>query len=555
MDSLQDPEIGLDHDLVADVFQGIEGPQMGFQRLVLRLVGVPQAECAEEESRPSQQVGQGQPEGGFLSERIQPRMVHGRPWRILPGGSVHDPVDEVVTPVVIYGGDGPDAAPQVFRAPFQCPELFRFQVRIGPVAAHRVIQVGESGHPIGRVVGGIEPEGIGNLEVGIDTGEKHHAFAVPGIVDGREARRGGKASNRDMVLQEEVQRRTGETADIDAFGAFQPLSQVRTDDPLMPGFRAEGALAQAGFDPEIQVRAGDIGFVVIERILFRSATEQFEAVFPMVPVEGGGEVQRPFPFRPDGREGLQRVFELVVVGRAVEGAGAEVLVAEAHLPAEVAAAEVVRAVPEGLDGGVVAVLAAGSVAAEAIAALITRRNAVETAPVHEFCRCRRAERTEGAALHAGGRGISGGLARDDIDGAQQGRSPIDPGRRPFQHLDALDVADVHGEIEGIVSRLGIGDVDPVQEHGDLVVGAAADADVRLHAHRAPLPHIHAQCVLEQVVDRLGRGRCDGQAVQERDDAGAAMQGHGNARRRDLDAVDGLGPGLGGGGRGRRQESC
>ena len=46
-----EPEIGLGDDLVADVFQGIEGPDIRFQLFVLRLVAVSQVEGAEEEVR------------------------------------------------------------------------------------------------------------------------------------------------------------------------------------------------------------------------------------------------------------------------------------------------------------------------------------------------------------------------------------------------------------------------------------------------------------------------------------------------------------------------
>ena len=91
-----------------------------------------------------------------------------------------------------------------------------------------------------------------------------------------------------------------------------------------------------------------------------------------------------------------------------------------------------------------------------------------------------------------------------------------------------------------MSRLRVGDVDPVEEDGHLVIGAAADADVGLHAHRTPLTHIHAHRVLEQVIDRFGRRRCNRQTVHERHDPRAAVQRHRNPRRRDLYAVNPLG---------------
>ena len=88
--------------------------------------------------------------------------------------------------------------------------------------------------------------------------------------------------------------------------------------------------------------------MIIEGIFVGRAAEQFKAVLAVIPVQGRGEVKLSLSFRPDGREGLQGVLKLVVISGAVECAGTEVLVAHARLPAEVAAAEIVCAVPESL---------------------------------------------------------------------------------------------------------------------------------------------------------------------------------------------------------------
>ena len=222
-----------------------------------------------------------------------------------------------------------------------------------------------------------------------------------------------------MMFQEQVESCPVQAADIDTPGIGQLLSEVRADDPFVPGLGTEGRLSQPRLSPEVQVRAQDIGLVVIERILLRSAAEQFEAVLPMVPVQGRGEVQGAFTFRLDGSEGLQRVLELVVEFGAVEGAGSEILVAHARLPAEVTPSEVMGAVPEGLDGTEVAVQAAGGVPAVAVAALVSGGNAVEAAPVPDFRRGRSPQGPERAAFHAGGHRVLRSLARDNIDGAQQ----------------------------------------------------------------------------------------------------------------------------------------
>ena len=53
------PQIGLRDDFVTDVLQGIDGPQMRFQLLVLRLVAVSQAERTEEEIGVPHHLGEG----------------------------------------------------------------------------------------------------------------------------------------------------------------------------------------------------------------------------------------------------------------------------------------------------------------------------------------------------------------------------------------------------------------------------------------------------------------------------------------------------------------
>ena len=98
------------------------------------------------------------------------------------------------------------------------------------------------------------------------------------------------------------------------------------------------------------------------------------------------------------------------------------------------------------------------------------------------------------------------------------------------------VAETDREIGRVVPGLGIGDVDAVQQHRDLIVRAAAHADVGLHAHGPALPHVHAQGVFEQVVDVLGRGGGDGKAVDQRDRARILMKGNGQFRCSDRNAV-------------------
>ena len=151
-----------------------------------------------------------------------------------------------------------------------------------------------------------------------------------------------------------------------------------------------------------------------------------------------------------------------------------------------------------------------------------------------------AQGKEGTAFQDGRHDIIGLLFGDDVDGSQQRRGSVNPGSGPFEHLDALDIAQVHGEIHRIMPGLRVGDVDAVKQDRDLVVGAAADADVGLHAHGAALADIYAQRVFEQVVDGLCRRGGDRHAVHQGDDARAAVERYGNARGRDGHAVNGIG---------------
>ena len=86
------------------------------------------------------------------------------------------------------------------------------------------------------------------------------------------------------MLQEQIESCPVEAAGIDAPGIGPLLAEVRADDPFVPDLGAESRLSQPGIDPEVQVRAKDIGLVVVERILVRRAAEEFETVLSVIPV-------------------------------------------------------------------------------------------------------------------------------------------------------------------------------------------------------------------------------------------------------------------------------
>ena len=355
---------------MTDVFQRIKGVQLRIEDFILGLMDVAQTDRPDEEIREIEQRRQHEPKIDLLPERVQPGMIHGHPGGIRPGGSIHDPVDQVVAAVVVHGGDGPDAAAEEFHPALQSMQLFSLQIGIRQMPADRIVQVRESGHPVRRIVRCIQPDPVGNAETGIHAGKRLDSFLIASIVHHRKTSRGGEPPKLDVMLQEQVEGRAAEPPDIDTSGLRERFTQVRAHDTFMPHFDPERRLPQAGFGPEVQVRTQDICLMEIERILVRRLAEQFETVFSMVPVQGRREVQGPLPLRLDGDEGLQRMLELIVIRRAVEGAGPEILITDADLPGEVARPEILRTVPESLDGTEIAVQSTGSIAAEAVAALV-----------------------------------------------------------------------------------------------------------------------------------------------------------------------------------------
>ena len=95
-----------------------------------------------------------------------------------------------------------------------------------------------------------------------------------------------------------------------------------------------------------------------------------------------------------------------------------------------------------------------------------------------------------------------GQGGHDVDGTGERRTAKYPSGGSFQNLDALNLADIHGEVKGIVSRLRVADVDAVEQDSHLLVVASADADVCLRANGSSLSHIHSCNIFEQVVNTL-----------------------------------------------------
>ncbi len=189
------------------------------------------------------------------------------------------------------------------------------------------------------------------------------------------------------------------------------------------------------------------------------------------------------------------------------------------MPAHPCVLVCIRTLVESLCPLKVGVQPPGFVAVVAVGARVVSRNGVRPFP-----RNNRRPRAAVEIAVASGFGVRRhavlrGVFRHDVYRPQERRRAEHPSCRPLEHFDALDVADVHGEVEGVVSRLRVADVHAVEQHCDLLVVAAADADVGLRANRPALPHVHPCRVFEQVVDTLCRRLFDVLALQHSNHSG------------------------------------
>ena len=103
--------------------------------------------------------------------------------------------------------------------------------------------------------------------------------------------------------------------------------------------------------------------------------------------------------------------------------------------------------------------------------------------------------------------------RNDVYRSKQRRCAVDSPCGTLDDLYALYLADVDGEVEGVVSRLRVSDVYPVEQDGDLFRVAAADAHVGEGSQWSLLPYVDTCDILQQVVNTLYRRRLDVLAAQ------------------------------------------
>ena len=367
---------------------------------------------------------------------------------------------------------------------------------------------------------------------------RHRMLCSARVLHGDDSCRERQVPPQDVVLQVEAQVRAVQPHSVlpacgGWTGRLQRFAQRGADDALVAQLRAEGRLAQWGFQRVVQVQPVHVGAVVVEGHGFRTSAHQFEAVFRSVPVDGRAEaVGRACCFCLYGGEVLARVLELVVVLRAVKRVCPVVLLGEARVPLHVHPLVGVPPLVEGFAPAEIAVQAAGGIAAEAVAARVAARHLVAVRLAREAGMSPAVEEAVrasfGMKLHAALRVDAG----HDVDGAHQRRGAVHAAGRAFEHFDAFNLTNVYRKIGGVVAGLGVADVDAVQKDGDLVERSPPDADVRLYSHVAPLADIDANGVLQQVVHTLcGRGG-DVVAVEHSYHARRLPQGCGDTRARD-----------------------
>ena len=88
---------------------------------------------------------------------------------------------------------------------FDGSQLFGFQVLVGLMSAHAVVQFGKRRHTQAGVVGGIDLPVVAYAVAGVHSRIEGEGHLVPRVLDGDEACREGEALQQDVVLQVERQ--------------------------------------------------------------------------------------------------------------------------------------------------------------------------------------------------------------------------------------------------------------------------------------------------------------------------------------------------------------
>jgi len=125
----------------------------------------------------------------------------------------------------------------------------------------------------------------------------------------------------------------------------------------------------------------------------------------------------------------------------------------------------------------------------------------------------------------------------DIDGPYKRGGAVDASSRSLEHFYAEDVAQVAGQIEGVVGGLRVAEVDAIEQDGDLLLGAASDADVGLCTNGTALADIDAYGEFQQIVNTLYGSLLNVGTFQYSDHFRSLTLGQGRSRPGDTHFVE------------------
>jgi len=83
------------------------------------------------------------------------------------------------------------------------------------------------------------------------------------------------------------------------------------------------------------------------------------------------------------------------------------------------------------------------------------------------------------------------LPGNDIDNASHCVGSIQFGPRALQDLNAFNIGQGHWQIEIVVARLRVTDLDPVDQEQRLFKSSTTNRHVGLYPRRSPPPDVHA----------------------------------------------------------------
>ena len=248
----------------------------------------------------------------------------------------------------------------------------------------------------------------------------------------------------------------------------------------------------------VEVGSIDIRLVKVLIVLWAVAPPNV-VVERAVPINLQGHMHLALIFSLCGNEVAPVLFVLRVGACAVESVGSVVHCAESCLQRGIEQLASVFCVPIGLT--LVEIIVQGA----SVAALVASAEAVvevarleREVPVGSECTVR-------APLEVCAKLAVAFGAGDDVDGSGKCLAAIHSAGTSLNHFDALDVVNAEGKINGQVASVWIGDVDAVEQNGELVLSASVHPYVGLDAESSSLSHIHTCCEFEQVVDGVGAG--------------------------------------------------